>query len=193
MILLLTTWAILVILLILALAWYKSSGASATKTWFLIALLLAAVLCSALANNLASPWSEYMSLLVLAVGGLGGSVPAAYFVGLLKAPALQKNSEGQEVLGKLGPLTVKAEVKKSEPQAGADGGGRLIGVFERLAVTLCLMMGQVGVLAVVVAVKGLARYPEIKSGHLTAEKFIVGTFASLLWAAGCALVALNLR
>lgn len=191
--LLLATWLLLGVLLILALAWFRSSRTSAVKAWLLIAVLLAAVLTSALAENPSSPWLELMSLAVLAIGGLGGSVPAAYFVGLLKAQPLADSSDGQEVLGKLGPLTVKAEVKKPQVQAGADGGGRLIGIFERLAVTLCLMMGQVSVLAVVVAVKGLARYPEIKSGHLTAEKFIVGTFASLLWAAGCAMVAVNLR
>lgn len=39
-------------------------------------------------------------------------------------------------------------------------------------------------IAAVVAVKGLARYPDLKASDGTAERFILGTFSSLLVAAG---------
>ena len=43
-------------------------------------------------------------------------------------------------------------------------------------------------LAIVLAVKGLGRYPELRNQEDTgaAERFIIGTFASVLWAAACA-------
>ncbi len=43
--------------------------------------------------------------------------------------------------------------------------------------------------AVVLALKGVGRFPDLKDdggrGAAT-ERFIIGTFASVLWAAGCA-------
>ena len=43
-------------------------------------------------------------------------------------------------------------------------------------------------IAIVLAVKGLGRYPELRSGEKSAvaERFIIGTFVSVLWACGCA-------
>lgn len=73
-------------------------------------------------------------------------------------------------------------------------GGAWIGVLERLAVTAALIAGWPEGLAVVLAVKGLARYPELRSlGAGTSERFIIGTFSSVLWAAGCAVAVLLLR
>ena len=46
-------------------------------------------------------------------------------------------------------------------------------------------------LAIVLAVKGLGRYPELRSQEDTgaAERFIIGTFTSVLWAVACVGVA----
>ena len=43
-------------------------------------------------------------------------------------------------------------------------------------------------IAVVLAVKGLGRYPELRTAKNSAvsERFIIGTFVSVLWACGCA-------
>ncbi len=66
-------------------------------------------------------------------------------------------------------------------------GGLWIGRLERLAVFVCLVAGYPNGLALAVAVKALARYPELKSTtSAAAERFIIGTFVSVLWAAGCA-------
>jgi hypothetical protein len=67
-------------------------------------------------------------------------------------------------------------------------GGAWIGALERAAVCATLLAGWPGGLAVVLAVKGLGRYPELRA-PAAAERFIVGTFASVLWAAACAGVA----
>jgi hypothetical protein len=67
-------------------------------------------------------------------------------------------------------------------------GGRWIGMLERIAVFASLLTGFTAGLALVLAVKGLARYPELRasSNPGTAERFIIGTFASVLFAAGSA-------
>lgn len=77
-------------------------------------------------------------------------------------------------------------------------GGAWIGALERLAVFGCLLADQPDGVAVVLAIKGLGRYPELRAaaeaggGRATlsavAERFIIGTLVSFLWAALCAYV-----
>nr|WP_218852673.1 hypothetical protein [Spelaeicoccus albus] len=62
-------------------------------------------------------------------------------------------------------------------------GGLWIGLLERLAVTACIMAGYPAGIAYVVAVKGLGRYPELRQTPAAAERFIIGSLASMLWAA----------
>lgn len=86
----------------------------------------------------------------------------------------------------------------ADDPAGPDGpaaraalrGGSWIGFLERLAVTACVLTGQPAGVAIVVAVKGLGRYPELKENPGASERFVIGTLASLIWAAGCGLAAL---
>ena len=54
-----------------------------------------------------------------------------------------------------------------------------------------LVAGWAPGLAIVLAVKGLGRYPELRNQEDTgvAERFIIGTFTSVLWAVACAGVA----
>ncbi len=70
-------------------------------------------------------------------------------------------------------------------------GGRWVGVLERLAVFACILAGFPAGIAVVLGVKGLGRYAELASPtSRKGELFIIGTFASMLWAAAFAGVAL---
>jgi len=71
-------------------------------------------------------------------------------------------------------------------------GGAWIGVLERAAVAATLLAGSAEGLVVVLAVKGLGRYSELRA-PAAAERFIVGTLASALWAAACVGVAVLLR
>lgn len=73
-------------------------------------------------------------------------------------------------------------------------GGAWIGALERLAVYVALVAGWAPGLAIVLAVKGLGRYPELRSrdDSAVAERFIIGTFTSVLWAVGCAALTLPL-
>ena len=70
-------------------------------------------------------------------------------------------------------------------------GGAWIGVLERAAVSAALLTGSAEALAVVIAVKGLGRFAELRA-PAAAERFIVGTLASGLWAAACVGVAILL-
>lgn len=63
-------------------------------------------------------------------------------------------------------------------------GGTWIGLLERLATCGALLYGEPTAVAVVVAVKGLGRYPELREHPAASERFVVGTLASLTWATG---------
>lgn len=94
------------------------------------------------------------------------------------------------------PATASAEEGSAAEQADAPGiraaaatlrGGRWIGMLERLAVFATILSGFGDGIAVVLAIKALARYPELKATNSgAAERFIIGTFASVLFAAACA-------
>lgn len=101
------------------------------------------------------------------------------------------------VIGALGVSTVVgmwivgALLKAVGSEIAAQGllkGGRWIGVLERLAVTGAIISGFPEAVAVVIAIKGLGRYPELRGrtgedSSAASERFIVGTLASFVWAA----------
>lgn len=74
-------------------------------------------------------------------------------------------------------------------------GGAWIGVLERAAVFAAVVAGWPEGIAIVLAVKSLARYPELQAGAASAaaERFIIGTFVSTLFTAGCAGLAVWVR
>ncbi|WP_228387820.1 hypothetical protein [Nocardioides sp. dk884] len=77
-------------------------------------------------------------------------------------------------------------------------GGTWIGVLERAAVYASLVAGWPEGIAVVLAVKAFGRYPELRAAEDgvrtgAAERFIIGTFASVLWAGACAAVVVLVR
>lgn len=70
-------------------------------------------------------------------------------------------------------------------------GGAWIGCLERAATFATLVAGWPEGLAIVLALKGLGRYPELRAAESgvrsgAAERFIIGTFVSVLWACACA-------
>ena len=93
------------------------------------------------------------------------------------------------------PARPSAETRPSRSGSAADGGpegpaalaalrgGTWIGLLERLATTGALLYGEPTAVAVVVAIKGLGRYPELREYPAASERFVVGTLASLTWAA----------
>lgn len=154
--------------------------------------------------------------LVLVDRPLSPPVRAAAMAALLAvsgATAWAGGDASGAVLGLAGVLGVLASVAGGGPVAtgvlhaadpaavGVGGGaqdpellrgGAWIGVLERAALTGTLLVGWPEGLAVVLAVKGLGRFAELRS-PAAAERFIVGTLASALWAAACAGVVVLLR
>jgi hypothetical protein len=100
-----------------------------------------------------------------------------------------------------GPV-VTAVLRAADPGSGPERrrasdpevlrGGAWIGVLERTAIAGTVLAGWPEGLAVLIAVKGLGRFNELKA-PVAAERFIIGTLASGLWAIGCVGVALLLR
>ncbi len=75
------------------------------------------------------------------------------------------------------------------PRPGVLRGGLVIGILERLGVAAAILANEPVAIAYVVAIKGLGRYSELKETPAVAERFIIGTLASLLWAAAVAVLA----
>ncbi len=72
-------------------------------------------------------------------------------------------------------------------------GGAWIGGLERCGVFVTLLAGWPEGLAVILALKGLGRYPELRTETPgAAERFIIGTFTSVLWAVACAGAAITM-
>jgi hypothetical protein len=102
--------------------------------------------------------------------------------------------------GSLATTAVFDHVDGPGMRAAADilRGGVWIGARERLAVFSSLVAGIPEGVAIVLAIKALGRYPELKiddtrSAHKSSvgERFIIGTMISLLWAAAAAYVGLG--
>ncbi|MFC4786550.1 hypothetical protein ACT8ZV_18900 [Nocardioides sp. MAHUQ-72] len=140
------------------------------------------------------------SLVLLAAAALVAAVPADVTLdGRGGRVALVALAGALAVVGG-GPVTsrVFALVDRGETEARSMDragqvlrGGAWIGALERAAIFASLVAGWPEGLAVVLALKGLGRYPELRAAEDgvrtgAAERFIIGTFTSVLFAAACA-------
>lgn len=80
--------------------------------------------------------------------------------------------------------------RRQSPSANAEvrevlRGGMWIGILERVGLTAAILAGRFELAAVVVAIKALGRYPEIRENPAVSERFIIGTLTSLLVAGAC--------
>ena len=100
----------------------------------------------------------------------------------------------------VGRVLVWGVLSRVEPGPAVPGvlrGGAWIGMLERLAITGSVLVHFPEAVAVVLAVKGLGRYPELREAHPdrrspAAERFIIGTLASYSWAGLCGVVGMLL-
>lgn len=124
-------------------------------------------LLGALGGPLSAPWSWF----AVGLGGLGalltGGAVVFSLLGLVDATA---------------PAVATARVQRVVLRGGA-----WIGSLERLALFGTLFAGWPEGIVAIVALKAFARYPELKLGQASGavERFIIGSFASLSWAALC--------
>jgi len=183
------------------LAWHRRlSLRTRTALVLVTVLLLVAVFLGAAAEadqsvvdrmQARGPVSVRQALAWLLVGWLAaaGGGPLAEVVlrmasGRLFLQALRAGGWRRSPAGDQEDAQVVDQALEDDQDAAAQDlrGGAMIGVLERLAVAGALLTGASQGLALVVAVKALGRYPELRTAGAS-ERFIIGTLASLLWAA----------
>lgn len=167
--------------------------------------LVAAVVVAALALSAAGGWPVVSLVLRLASRSRDAGRPGHAGAHALSADGGAGASSGAGAAG-AEPVAAQAAEPQAvpgphpSPLAVSDGprgegaqavlrGGTWVGILERLAVTGCFLVGEAGGIAVVVAVKGLGRYPELRENPGASERFVIGTLASLLWSAAVGFVA----
>ena len=135
-----------------------------------------------------STWPEWILVTVvvvitMAVSAAAGSPIASLVLRSARVP----EPPTVEVTG-----DSRSPVVSRRESAPADGevrevlrGGMWIGILERVGLTATILAGRFELAAVVVAIKALGRYPEIRENPAVSERFIIGTLASLLVAAAC--------
>jgi len=116
---------------------------------------------------------------LVVVGALAVSVIGGSFLtgGVLRIAS--RSPDAGDGSGNAGPL--------GEGPQDALRGGTWIGVLERIAVTGALLAGYPAAIGFVIAVKGLGRYPELHRHPAASERFVIGTLASMVWAAAVGL------
>ena len=149
-----------------------------------------------------------LTLVVLLAGAIVAATPDQVSVDVRWAATLMVGLGGALAISGGGPLTSlvfdlvdrRETPAESMQQAGhVLRGGAWIGALERGAIFATLVAGWPEGLAIVLALKGLGRYPELRAAEDgvrtgAAERFIIGTFTSVLWACACAgVVVLLLR
>jgi len=77
--------------------------------------------------------------------------------------------------------TVEVSPKGHIQEENALQAGRYIGLFERLLISLGVIVDHWEIIVAVIALKTVARYQELDD-QITAEYFLVGSLVSLLWA-----------
>jgi hypothetical protein len=149
--------------------------------------LAAAVGCSGLAGEASGPLERWLGSVSLP--SLAGADPDRFLL-LLGAFAIQLSTGNvlvRLVLKSTGTIHPLADGALPPTQLK---GGRLLGPLERLLILVLTLGGQVTAASVVVAAKGLLRFPELSSRHEQqqvhemTEYFLLGSFVSWLVALG---------
>jgi hypothetical protein len=186
-VLLLVTMASL-ILAILAFKLGKQPFVIASASALAAALLLASVP----AGDAPVAFSVVISLAGLVLAVIGGGPAAVLALQVATKDSVAPGSHGGILVGnEPAPAVVAdAETTAAAPPAAVHEvlrGGLTIGVLERLAVAGAILAGFPEALAIVVAIKGVGRFTELASSEAR-ERFIIGTFASLIWACACVIL-----
>lgn len=121
--------------------------------------------------------SLLLGIASFALAVLGGS-PAAAF-------ALDLATHGSVHPGAHGGIMVDRDSPTASAPREVLRGGLAIGYLERAAIAGALIAGFPEAIAIVVAIKGVGRFTELAEAE-TRERFMIGTLASIVWAAASA-------
>ena len=192
--------AAVVVLVVVTLAWGRAvtrgfgRNRPAVPLALLAVALLLTILCSPSAGVAHGPlqhWLDDASLPVLS------GLSADHFLVVLGA-ALVQLSTGNVVVRLVLSATHTISPMKQDTPSGPEQelkGGRLLGPMERLVIFGFGLTGALTAAGVVIAAKGLLRFPELQSRrgedriHLLTEYFLVGSFVSWLVALGALVLA----
>jgi len=156
-----------------------------------MAVALTAVAVLVLVTGPAGAWGPAGSrILLVLLGALavagGGPLAVAVLSVADQQPALERVGAAGDAAEPEGTDEFQRPEESEEREDGEVlRGGAWIGSLERLGIFAALAAGWPGGVAVVLAVKGIGRYQELGQTG-AAERFIIGTFASVLWACACA-------
>ncbi|GAB3864711.1 hypothetical protein GCM10028801_34160 [Nocardioides maradonensis] len=192
--------AAVVLLVVVTLAWGRTvtrgfgRNRPAVPLTLLALALLVTILCSPWADAAGGPlrhWLDDASLPVLS------GMSADHFLVVLGA-ALVQLSTGNVVVRLVLSATHTISPMKQDAPSGPEQelkGGRLLGPMERLVIFGFGLSGALTAAGVVIAAKGLLRFPELQSRrgedriHLLTEYFLVGSFVSWIVALGALVLA----
>jgi hypothetical protein len=168
----------------------------------LLLLVTAAALATALGSHLSGRWHALVVILALVTAAAGGThVTTAVFDAIDERDQSDERDRSDERdqsdVRDHADEGERVEDVTPDPAGSLRSagqvlrGGAWIGILERLAVFATLVARWPEGIAVVLAVKGLGRYPELRTGRRPglAERFIIGTLVSVLWAGLCAYAA----
>ena len=184
------TWSALVLSLVAAavlsvLAYVRPRRA---YLWFAAGTLGIAMLAAASANEPAQfGLAPLVVLLGLTTAVFGGSPAAATALDLAMGGTVSPGLHGGIIVTDRRPSGDDRQSVQPPVRREVLRGGLTIGVLERVASAGAIVAGFPEALAIVVAVKGVGRFTELEAPEAR-ERFIIGTFASLIWACAAALV-----
>ncbi|MEZ3159756.1 hypothetical protein AB1K54_04325 [Microbacterium sp. BWT-B31] len=136
----------------------------------LIVLSLAVVAVSPV--NVPTLMGFILALLGIALAVLGGNPLTRRVLEIAAHGRVRETPDGGIILN---------AATGDEPGPALMRGGTVIGYLERLASVVAILAGYPEAIAVIVAVKGIGRFSELATPEAR-ERFIIGTFGSLLWA-----------
>jgi hypothetical protein len=159
-----------------------------TYVWFAAGTLGIAMLAAASANEPAQfGLAPLVVLLGLTTAVFGGSPAAATALELAMGGTVSPGLHGGIIVTDRRPSGDDRQSVQPPVRREVLRGGLTIGVLERVASAGAIIAGFPEALAIVVAVKGVGRFTELEAPEAR-ERFIIGTFASLIWACAAALV-----
>ena len=133
-----------------------------------------------------SAWPEWIPIaIVLAVSLIASAGLGSPIASLVLRSARVPAPPTVEVTGDARTPVVQRRANAEPPVREVLRGGMWIGILERIGLTAAILAGRFELAAVVVAIKALGRYPEIRENPAVSERFIIGTLTSLLVAAAC--------
>lgn len=157
------------------------------RTWAIIsagALAAAVFIAVVPAPGVLDGAGMVLGLLAIALAVVGGGPMAVLSLKLATRNTVPAGTHGGIMVENDGKFTQSGALAGTAVHEVLRG-GLAIGVLERLAVIGTILAGFPEGIAVIVAIKGVGRFTELAAAE-SRERFIIGTFASLIWACACA-------